>query len=167
MGQTLSEPVTTKVSDQGCDERLYYGVSSMQGWRVSMEDAHSAVLNMAPGSGKHISWFAVFDGHGGITLPSFFCLLFSRCIPKVDLRSVGADRPGVGDRVAKYAGEHVHQIVRKQAAFEKGDYVKALEDGFVATDTALMDGIVFSHIFISSSHVRETNLDLDRPTLRG
>jgi protein phosphatase PTC2/3 len=70
MGQTLSEPVTTKVSDSGSDDRLYYGVSGMQGWRVSMEDAHSAVLDIAPGSGKHISWFAVFDGHGGTCPPS-------------------------------------------------------------------------------------------------
>jgi protein phosphatase 2C family protein 2/3 len=48
---------------------------------------------------------------------------------------------GVGDRVAKYAGEHVYQIVRKQPAFDKGDYTKALQDGFIATDTALSEGI--------------------------
>jgi len=88
--------------------------------------------------------------------------------PQGDLRDVGADSPAVGDRVAKYAGENVHQIVRKQAAFEKGDYVKALQDGFVATDTALMDGIFLSHtIFMSDLYVRETNLDLDRSELRG
>jgi protein phosphatase PTC2/3 len=47
----------------------------------------------------------------------------------------------VGDRVAKYAGENVHQIVRKQQAFDQGDYVKALQDGFIATDTALLEGM--------------------------
>jgi len=99
-------------------------------------------------------------------LASACCFRFTS--PKGDLRSVGADRPGIGDRVAKYAGEHVHQIVRKQAAFEKGDYVKALEDGFVATDTALMDGMVFSsQIFISDLYLRGTNLYLHRPALRG
>jgi protein phosphatase PTC2/3 len=66
MGQTLSEPVTIKSSDWNDDGRHYYGVSSMQGWRVSMEDAHTAVLNMAPETGKRIAFFAVFDGHGGI-----------------------------------------------------------------------------------------------------
>ena len=65
MGQTLSEPVTIKNSDSGEDERYYYGVSSMQGWRVSMEDSHSAVLDMAPDSSRRLAWFAVFDGHGG------------------------------------------------------------------------------------------------------
>lgn len=67
MGQTLSEPVTIKVSDQGEDDRYYYGVSSMQGWRVSMEDAHSAVLDMDPEGNRRLAWFAVYDGHGGIS----------------------------------------------------------------------------------------------------
>jgi protein phosphatase PTC2/3 len=66
MGQTLSEPVTTKHSDSGEDERFYYGLTSMQGWRVTMEDAHSVVLNVAPEDPRRIAWFAVFDGHGGI-----------------------------------------------------------------------------------------------------
>ena len=35
MGQTLSEPVVDKHSDQGEDARLAYGVSEMQGWRLS------------------------------------------------------------------------------------------------------------------------------------
>lgn len=41
----------------------------MQGWRISMEDAHTAVLNLTEEEGKtpleRISFFAVFDGHGG------------------------------------------------------------------------------------------------------
>ena len=122
MGQTLSEPVTIKVSDSGEDNRHYYGISSMQGWRVSMEDAHSAVLDMAPESNKRIAWFAVYDGHGGLPPTTFI----------TDI---------VGDRVAKYAGENVHLIIRKQEAFEKEDYVQALQNGFLATDTALMEGI--------------------------
>ena len=36
MGQTLSEPITQKHSDSGSDERYAYGVSEMQGWRLSM-----------------------------------------------------------------------------------------------------------------------------------
>ena len=35
MGQTLSEPVVDKHSDQGQDSRYAYGVSEMQGWRLS------------------------------------------------------------------------------------------------------------------------------------
>jgi hypothetical protein len=35
MGQTLSEPVVEKHSSHESDERLTYGASSMQGWRIS------------------------------------------------------------------------------------------------------------------------------------
>lgn len=34
MGQILSAPITTKHSTEGKDERLMYGASSMQGWRI-------------------------------------------------------------------------------------------------------------------------------------
>jgi protein phosphatase PTC2/3 len=57
-----------------------------------------------------------------------------------------------GDRVAKYAGENVHEIVKKQEAFAKEDYVKALQDGFIATDTALLEG-AFSLSRLSHSNM--------------
>ena len=62
----------------------------------------------------------------------------------------------VGDRVAKYAGEHVHQIVKEQEAFQKGDYIKALEDGFLATDIALQEGILLPQ------NIRDADAALDR-----
>ena len=39
MGVYLSTPKTGKASEDGENERLRYGVSSMQGWRATMEDA--------------------------------------------------------------------------------------------------------------------------------
>merc|ERR1712037_245832 len=36
----------------------------MQGWRIEMEDAHSAVIGI-PDQKENVSWFAVFDGHAG------------------------------------------------------------------------------------------------------
>ncbi|KAI7268926.1 hypothetical protein KC352_g8538, partial [Hortaea werneckii] len=75
MGQTLSEPVVDKKSDEGQDDRVAFGVSAMQGWRISMEDAHAAVLDLQPLEGEEevkpadsdvrISFFGVYDGHGG------------------------------------------------------------------------------------------------------
>ncbi|KAJ1606175.1 PP2C-like protein phosphatase [Cryptosporidium canis] len=66
MGMFLTKPSTTKHSDQGGDFEKYgvrFGVSGMQGWRVSMEDAHLALpkLDKYP----DLSLFGVFDGHGG------------------------------------------------------------------------------------------------------
>jgi protein phosphatase PTC2/3 len=90
----------------------------MQGWRISMEDAHTAVLDLlAPNSEaakahqSRLSFFGVFDGHGG-------------------------------DRVALFAGENIHNIIAKQDTFKSGNYEQALKDGFLATDRAILNGMV-------------------------
>lgn len=44
MGIYLSTPKTEKFSDDGENNRLRYGLSSMQGWRATMEDAVSNLM---------------------------------------------------------------------------------------------------------------------------
>lgn len=115
MGQTLSEPVVDKKSQSRDGDALIFGVSSMQGWRISMEDSHAAILDMATHDekgkstqiDKRLSFFGVYDGHGG-------------------------------DKVALYTGDNLHNIVAKQEAFKQGDLKKALQDGFLATDRAIL-----------------------------
>lgn len=118
MGQTLSEPVVEKKSDQGQDDRVAFGVSCMQGWRISMEDAHAAILDLQPleedggelkpaASDVRISFFGVYDGHGG-------------------------------DKVALYTGENLHKIIAKQESFKQRDFEQALKDGFLAIDRAIL-----------------------------
>jgi protein phosphatase PTC2/3 len=90
----------------------------MQGWRISMEDAHAAVLDLQAVNSdgkptpaeKRLSFFGVYDGHGG-------------------------------DKVAIYTGDNLHKIVAKQEAFKDGDLKKALQDGFLATDRAILSGM--------------------------
>ncbi|RMZ90562.1 hypothetical protein DV736_g2216, partial [Chaetothyriales sp. CBS 134916] len=118
MGQTLSEPAVEKLSDSGADDLVLYGLSAMQGWRISMEDAHAAILDLQAAEGgkssqptppdKRISFFGVYDGHGG-------------------------------EKVAQFAGEHLHKIVAKQEAFAKGDMDQALKEGFLAADRAILN----------------------------
>lgn len=91
----------------------------MQGWRITMEDAHAAVLDLhakyTTGTGeptdpdKRLAFFGVYDGHGG-------------------------------DKVALFAGENLHQIVAKQESFANGDIEQSLKDGFLATDRAILEG---------------------------
>lgn len=95
---------------------MLYGVSAMQGWRISMEDAHIAVLDLLAGKTEaakahpqRLSFFGVFDGHGG-------------------------------DKVALFAGDHIHNIIAKQDAFKAANYEQALKDGFLATDRAILNG---------------------------
>lgn len=47
MGIYLSTPKTEKLSEDGENNRLRYGLSSMQGWRATMEDAVSS-LSLSP-----------------------------------------------------------------------------------------------------------------------
>ncbi|XP_012256967.1 probable protein phosphatase CG10417 [Athalia rosae] len=61
MGAYLSEPKTEKVSSDEVGDSVIFGASSMQGWRISQEDAHNCCLNFD----KDVSLFAVYDGHGG------------------------------------------------------------------------------------------------------
>lgn len=105
-------------SSEGQDDQVAYGVSAMQGWRISMEDAHATILDLQwdPLIDSHqsgptkdrLSFFGVYDGHGG-------------------------------DKVALYAGENLHKILAKQEAFRKGDFEQALKDGFLATDRAILN----------------------------
>lgn len=44
MGIYLSTPKTDKFSEDGENDKLKFGLSSMQGWRASMEDAVSLPL---------------------------------------------------------------------------------------------------------------------------
>ncbi|KDO55351.1 hypothetical protein CISIN_1g034361mg [Citrus sinensis] len=61
MGVYLSTPKTEKFSEDGQNENVRYGLSSMQGWRATMEDAHAAY----PDLDSSTSFFGVYDGHGG------------------------------------------------------------------------------------------------------
>jgi len=76
----LGAPVTDKETHRGTtkDEKLKFGLSSMQGWRVHMEDAHIAegelyALEVDPKDSSKSTkipleghaLFAVYDGHGG------------------------------------------------------------------------------------------------------
>uniref|UniRef100_A0A095A8Y4 protein-serine/threonine phosphatase n=1 Tax=Schistosoma haematobium TaxID=6185 RepID=A0A095A8Y4_SCHHA len=63
MGQSLCAPVLSKETKSWQNENYSVAVSSMQGWRVHMEDAHMCLLEL-PGDPK-AAYFSVFDGHGG------------------------------------------------------------------------------------------------------
>jgi len=92
----------------------------MQGWRISMEDAHACILDLQPVEGNEqqtpadsdirLSFFGVYDGHGG-------------------------------DKVALYAGEHLHKIIAKQDAFKNKQFEQALKDGFLAIDRSILSGM--------------------------
>ncbi|ORZ30312.1 phosphatase 2C-domain-containing protein [Catenaria anguillulae PL171] len=71
MGQTLSEPIKDKHSSEGSSARFVFAASAMQGWRISMEDAHTTENNINKDGSPEFGFFAVFDGHGGHTVAQY------------------------------------------------------------------------------------------------
>lgn len=70
MGAFLSQPLTSKILQRKGNKFYRVGACSMQGWRESMEDAHSINLNLDRHS--NCGFFGIFDGHCG-KLASKFC----------------------------------------------------------------------------------------------
>ncbi|XP_062099374.1 probable protein phosphatase 2C 60 [Humulus lupulus] len=85
MGIYLSTPKTDKFSEDGGNDRLRYGLSSMQGWRASMEDAHAAY----PDLDASTSFFGVYDGHGGKVVAKFCAKFLHRQVLKNDAYIAG------------------------------------------------------------------------------
>ena len=40
----------------------------------------------------------------------------------------------------RLAGNNIYEIIEKRAAFQEGKYEQALEEGFLATDLAILNG---------------------------
>jgi protein phosphatase len=70
MGAFLSQPLTSKILQRKGNEQFRVGAAIMQGWRESMEDAHTIELQLD--KHKDTAFFGVFDGHCG-KLASKFC----------------------------------------------------------------------------------------------
>jgi serine/threonine protein phosphatase PrpC len=146
MGNLLGAPVTDKDTHTGVtSEGIKYGVSTMQGWRVHMEDAHITETRMyalekltvdgvtkeneidLPGHGM----FAVFDGHGG-TYAAFYagrnmCRVLS-CQPKfVEYAKFIKERP---EKEKNMTAPERAQYVRQGLDLLEG----ALCDAFVEID---------------------------------
>ncbi|XP_036405063.1 protein phosphatase 1G [Megalops cyprinoides] len=75
MGAYLSQPNTVKSVADGGSKNMSYGYAAMQGWRVSMEDAHNCI----PELDDETAMFAVYDGHGGEEV-ALYC---SKYLPEI------------------------------------------------------------------------------------
>jgi hypothetical protein len=93
MGAYLSAPVLDKELSAGEDGALSYGTCAVQGWRLSMEDAHAARLSL--GADTATAFFGVFDGHGGAEARrSSACGREQRAAWRARARASVARRPG-------------------------------------------------------------------------
>jgi len=134
MGNLLGSPVTEKETHEGVfatnsESPILYGVSSMQGWRVHMEDAHitepvvyaseavaqnessPTTYNRIDLSGHAI--FAVFDGHGGTFAAAYsgrnLCRVLSKEPKFIAYAKFEQERPGKEAQVSSYQAKQQYR----------------------------------------------------------
>lgn len=111
MQTILREPRTDKYSILIEDDKCRVGASSMQGWRSTMEDAHTILLslpNLPPKyQPEHAMLAAVFDGH-------------------------------CGSKVAQTAANSIQSWLTESTAFREGNFVRALAEAYIRGDQELL-----------------------------
>ncbi|XP_021906457.1 probable protein phosphatase 2C 60 isoform X1 [Carica papaya] len=131
MGVYLSSPKTEKSSEDGENDQLRYGVSSMQGWRATMEDAHAAFLDLD----NSTSFFGVYDGHGGKAVSKFCAKYLHRQVVKQEAYSAG----DIGTSVQK-AFLRMDEMMRGQRGWRElailGDKIEQL--------AGMLEGLIWS-----------------------
>lgn len=110
MGAFLDKPKTEKEVSKGSGNGLLYGVSSMQGWRIEMEDAHCAVVGL-PGLDDW-SFFAVFDGHAGARVSAHCSRNLLESIIQVDEFTKNATISEADQAVVSERNEKVKEAIR-------------------------------------------------------
>ena len=121
MGNFLEKPKTEKKSSSGSTQELSYYLSSMQGWRLEMEDAHTHVLSLDAPFEKW-SFFAVFDGHAGASVAE---------VSSEKLVGYILDQPYINETLRNDSN------LVKESSYDKDLLSKAIQDGFLALDAQL------------------------------
>lgn len=129
MGIYLSSPKTEKASEDGENDRLRYGLSSMQGWRSTMEDAHAVYPHLDTST----SFFGVYDGHGGDEVSKFCAKFLHREVLNHEAFSVG----DVGTSM-QHAFLRMDEMMRGQtgqrelASLAEKDQAKEIIEGLIS-----------------------------------
>ncbi|CAG7833352.1 unnamed protein product [Allacma fusca] len=125
MGAYLSKPITKKETEEGVGNRLEYGASSMQGWRVSQEDAHNCVTDLD----KNSSLFAVYDGHGGAEVAIYLARHFPEFFKKTESYVRGDWKEALHEAYVKIDAQikspetisEIQKIAKKDAGEDDGN----------------------------------------------
>ncbi|CAF2635824.1 unnamed protein product [Rotaria sp. Silwood2] len=121
MGAYLSSPICDKDTIEGSNNNLLFSASSMQGWRMSQEDAHNAILNLD----NNTSLFAVYDGHGGSEIAVYCSRYLPEFIKKLDSYKEGRLNDALIEGFLKFDSllidPNVKKILQKLANDEHED----------------------------------------------
>ncbi|ODQ80419.1 hypothetical protein BABINDRAFT_166751 [Babjeviella inositovora NRRL Y-12698] len=130
MGQFASHSVDEKsLETKHTSASLTTSIGSMQGYRVTMEDAHCLAHDASIHPDFEISIFGVFDGHGGKKSAKYVsevlpCLLMKRLLARFHNLLEGT------------SGDLLERLGKIEAQI---DYLKFLRDCFFKVDSALLE----------------------------
>ncbi|KTF93321.1 hypothetical protein cypCar_00004142 [Cyprinus carpio] len=127
MGAYLSQPNTEKTASDGGNESMHFGFAAMQGWRVSMEDAHNCI----PELDDETAMFAVYDGHGGEEV-ALYC---SKYLPDI-IKEQKAYKDGKLQKMISYLKMVLIPDLITVFVLLRS-YSQALEDAFLAIDARI------------------------------
>jgi len=108
MGSLLSKPNLKKITECESTPFVCYACAAHQGWRISMDDAHTLIPAL-DGDERSIprSFFAVYDGHGG-------------------------------SLVARYCSQYLYQTLLTSAQYKNNHFESALVRAYINTDIDLL-----------------------------
>ncbi|RWS30976.1 Protein phosphatase 1B-like protein [Leptotrombidium deliense] len=150
MGAFLDKPKTEKQTSKGTGNGLRYGVSSMQGWRLEMEDAHCAVVGLPQGL-EDWSFFAVFDGHAGPRVSAHCAEHLLDCIVQSDdfKKNAFTENGGISDEQIEFVKKGIRDgFLKLDEKMKKLPEVESGEDK--SGSTAVCALISPNHFFFAN-----------------
>ncbi|XP_062406121.1 protein phosphatase, Mg2+/Mn2+ dependent, 1Ab [Sardina pilchardus] len=154
MGAFLDKPKMEKHNTHGEGNGLRYALSSMQGWRVEMEDAHTAVIGLPNGLAPW-SFFAVYDGHAGSQVARYCC---EHLLDHITRRGSGGEE---GSEFAEPSVESVKRGIRT-GFLQIDEHMRALSERKHGADRS---GSTAVGVMISPRHVYFINCGDSRALL--
>lgn len=96
-----------------------------------MEDSHAVSLNLdeSDDDANSNTFFAVYDGHGGMEM--LFCLARTEQII-------------TGGSVARFAGQNVHRRLVQEESYQHQNFEDAMRRAFLGTDEDMLAGACYS-----------------------
>ena len=135
-----------KHSEANCGGGVRYGLSSAQGYRREMQDDFNAVAGF-PQLTNNVSWFAVFDGHGGSNVSKF-------CAKEL-IKSLEMDEELMGalENEHTIGGKELMKKVKKsihQSFLDTDEKARAIEKSKESGSTAVCALITQTHLIMSN-----------------
>jgi protein phosphatase 1G len=144
----LKQCITKAVSEKGKSAKLWFGVSSVQGWRSTQEDAHLAL----PKFEANASLFGVFDGHNGAEVAKFV----AKNLPQVILNNnnyrqgkieLGLQESFMTLDESLLTRESVEELIRLRQQYSKEPITRrnapAIASGCTAVVVVIKDNILY------------------------